>query len=176
MILFLISGFLQAKSTRAFVEDFKAGNYAEVCRNGLKHYYGGRKDEIFVTMVGTSCAYVDNINPLGMLQKNLIGSAGARETASYFSALVLQKRLLYQFMLDDTKLDYLTLPYSSHILSLIMSHVSSGNYKTLSTSPKMIKIIDGEKTILLSVSDDEKHKILVDVYEKATLVKRHWFQ
>lgn len=176
IIFFLLTGLVNAKSTKAFLKDFNAGNYKEVCKNGLNHYYGGRKTEMFVAMVGTACAYVDNINPLGLLQKNLVSSADARETASYFATLLLQKRLIYQFMLDDINVTRLTLPYSNHILSLVFTNLAEKNYKILSKKPKMIKIIDGEKNILVSISDDTPHKILIDVYEGSVLTKRHWFQ
>lgn len=176
ILLFLLLHVGQAKSTQAFLEDFKKANYAEVCTNGLRHYYGGRKTEMFVAMVGTACAYEDNINPLGLLQRNLVNSPDARETASYFATLVLQKRLLYQFMLDDVNLAHLTLPYSNHILSLVITHIADNSYKVLSTSPKMIKISDGANTISVSISDDQPRKVLVDVYEGSTLQKRHWFQ
>lgn len=176
LLFFLLLTLLEAKSTPAFVKDFQNADYNEVCTNGLKHYYGGRKNEMFVAMVGTACAYIDNINPLGMLQRNLVSTPDARETASYFATLVLQKRLLYQFMLDDLELGQLALPYSNHILSLVIANVVDKNYKVLSQAPKMIKISDGSKNIIISISDDTPRRVLVDVYEGSTLTKRHWFQ
>lgn len=167
---------MHAKTTSDFIEAFRAGDYELVCREGLETYYGGRNDEMFVIMVGTACARIDNINPLGMLQRNLVSTASARETASYFATLVLQKRLLYQFMIDHTAITSLHLPYSNHILSIVFERIANGSYTWVSDAPKMIKVFDGDKSMIISVSDDEPKKILIDEYQGDTLVKRRWFQ
>ena len=158
------------------VYDFGKKNYKKVCKEGLKKYYGGKEDEMFVAMVGLSCAEVDNINPLGFLQKKLVQSLSARETASYFSSLVLQKRLLYQFMIDDIDMSNLSLPLSEHILSKIFEKISHNEYEIIINSPKMIKIELESKTLMISISDDEVIKILVDEYVDGDLKIRHWYQ
>ena len=169
-------GHLQAKSTEAFIEDFKDKKFSNVCQEGLEYYYGGRQDEMFVTLVGIACANVDNINPLGTIQAKLVSTKEARENASYFTSLLLAKRLIYQFMIDDISLKHLQLPKSNHILSFVFEHLSSGDFVYLSKDPKMIKIDDENKSVLISVSDDEVKKVLIDEYEGSTLKKRHWFQ
>ncbi len=166
----------QAKTTAEFIHDFKQKKYDEVCQEGLKSYYGGRQDEMFISLVGISCANVDNINPLGTMQAKLVSTKEARETASYFASLLLSKRLIYQFMIDDISLNNLQLPKSSHILSFVFEHLGSGNFVYLNKNPKMIKIDDEGKSVLLSISDDDVKKVLIDEYNGAMLVKRHWFQ
>lgn len=158
------------------VKEFEHKKYEKVCTEGLKKYYGGKEDEMFVAMVGLSCAEVDNINPLGFLQKKLVHSLSARETASYFSSLVLQKRLLYQFMIDNIDMSNLSLPISEHILSKIFEKVSAGEYEVIILKPKMIKIELETRTLMISISDDEVIKILVDEYENGELMVRHWYQ
>ena len=158
------------------MKDFGAKKYEKVCTQGLIKYYGGKDDEMFVAMVGMSCAEIDNINPLGFLQKKLIHSLSARETASYFASLVLQKRLLYQFMIDDIDMRNLSLPTSEHLLSKIFESISHGEYDVIIEKPKMIKITLEDKTLMLSISDDEEIKILVDEYVDGALSVRHWYQ
>ncbi|WP_345992094.1 hypothetical protein [Sulfurimonas sp. HSL-1716] len=173
-MLFFVN--ISAKTTEEFIKEFKNKKYDIVCTDGLKQYYGGRQDELFISMVGIACANIDNINPLGTMQSKLVSTKESRETASYFASLLLSKRLIYQFMIDDISLKALQLPKSNHILSFVFEHLGSGNFVYINKNPKMIKIDDGGKSVLLSVSDDEVKKVLIDEYKGATLIKRHWFQ
>ncbi|WP_345979266.1 hypothetical protein [Sulfurimonas sp. HSL3-2] len=173
-MLFFIN--INAKTTEEFIQDFKNKKYDAVCQDGLQYYYGGRQDEMFVTLVGISCANVDNINPLGTMQAKLVSTKEARETSSYFASLLLAKRLIYQFMIDDISLQNLQLPKSNHILSFVFEHLGSGNFVYLNKKPKMIKIDDEGKSVLISISDDEVKRVLIDEYNGVTLKKRHWFQ
>lgn len=167
---------LEARDITPFIKDFKAQKYNKVCEKGSRLYYGGYTDENFVSLVGVSCAKVDRINILGMLQRSLVNSRSSRENASYFSSLILQKRLIYQFMIDGTKLNDLKLPSSTHLLSRVFEKLSAGEYKELSASPKLIEIQDSGRRMILSISDDEPKKVLVDEYGANGALKRHWYQ
>ena len=111
-----------------------------------------------------------------MLQRSLVGTASSRENASYFSTLILQKRLIYQFMIDDFDLSHLKLPTSPHLLSHVFEQLSMKQYKLLSKEPKSIEIDAGEKKFILSVSDDKPKKIFIDEYSSTGEFKRHWYQ
>jgi hypothetical protein len=99
-----------------------------------------------------------------------------RSTASYFSALLLQKRLIYQFMIDGIDLSGFRLPKYDHVLSVVFDKLSKGDYKSLGGVTNMIKIDEGERTIFISISDDKPARVLVDEYKDAKLLKRHWYQ
>lgn len=176
MICLIGSLILEARNIRPFIEDFKAKKYDEVCDKGMHLYYGGYTDENFVSLVGVSCAEVDRINLLGMLQRSLVGSKSSRENASYFSTLLLQKRLIYQFMIDDLDVGELRLPASTHLLSRVFEQLSAGNYKVLSSSPKLVELDANGRKIILSLSDDEPIKVLIDEYTIAGELERHWYQ
>jgi len=167
---------LEARDISSFIEDFKAQKYNKVCEKGSRLYYGGYTDENFVSLVGISCAKVDRINVLGMFQRSLVGSEASRENASYFSTLILQKRLIYQFMIDDVDLSDLKLPTSTHLLSRVFGYLSDGKYKVLSSSAKLLEIDADGKRIILSVSDDEPKKVLIDEYKPTGELERHWYQ
>ena len=158
------------------VKEYKAGKYKSVCKKGMHVYYQGRKDEHFAALVGVACANNDSINFLGILQRNLVGSPSMRSTASYFSALLLQKRLIYQFMIDGIDLSGFRLPKYDHVLSVVFDKLSKGDYESLGGATNMIKIDEKEKTIFISVSDDKPAKVLVDEYKDSKLIKRHWYQ
>lgn len=167
---------LEARDISSFIKDFKAKKYNKVCEKGSRLYYGGYTDENFVSLVGVSCAKVDRINILGMLQRSLVSTSASRENASYFSTLILQKRLVYQFMIDDLDVSHLKLPSSSHLLSRVFEQLSLNNYKILSSSPKLIEINNAGRKYILSVSDDEPKKVLVDEYKSDGSLERHWYQ
>ncbi|MFC2074434.1 hypothetical protein ACFLR3_04195 [Campylobacterota bacterium] len=176
MICCLLGVNIEARDIKPFINDFKAKKYNKVCEKGMNAYYGGYVEENFVSLVGVSCAKVDRINILGMLQRSLVSTKEARENSSYFSTLILQKRLLYQFMIDDITLDDLKLPASNHLLSRVFTQLSLKNYKVLSTSPKLIELDEHGRRIILSLSDDEPVKVLVDEYKANGELKRHWYQ
>jgi len=167
---------LEARDISSFIKDFKAQKYNRVCEKGSRLYYGGYKDENFVSLVGISCAKVDRINILGMLQRNLVELPSSRENASYFSSLILQKRLVYQFMIDGLNLSHLKLPSSSHLLSRVFEQLSNENYTLLSSSPKLVEIADNGRKYILSVSDDTPKKVLIDEYKADGTLERHWYQ
>ena len=167
---------LEARDITPFIEDFKEKKYNKVCEKGSKVYYGGYTDENFVSLIGVSCAKVDRINILGMFQRSLVETPSSRENASYFSTLILQKRLIYQFMIDDLDLSNLKLPGSTHLLSRVFEKLSAAQYKVLSASPKLIEIDANGRRIILSVSDDTPKRVLIDEYTAAGDLERHWYQ
>lgn len=167
---------LCARDIAPFIDDFKAKKYNKVCSKGIKVYYGGYTDENFISLVGISCAKVDRINILGMLQRSLVNTKSSRENASYFSTLVLQKRLIYQFMIDDLALNGLKLPASNHLLSRVFDQLNMGHYKLVSEQPKLVELDANGRRIILSVSDDEPKKVLIDEYKSTGELERHWYQ
>lgn len=167
---------LQARDITPFIEDFKAKKYNRICDKGGKLFYGGYRDENFVSLVGVSCAKVDRINILGMLQRSLVETPSSRENASYFSTLILQKRLIYQFMIDDLDLQHLRLPTSTHLLSRVFEHLNAGQFEVISEEPKLVEINSNGRRIILSVSDDTPRKVLIDEYTASGELERHWYQ
>lgn len=167
---------VEGRDISPFIDDFKAEKYNQVCEKGSALYYGGYADENFVSLVGVSCAKVDRINVLGMFQRSLVSTKSSRENASYFSTLILQKRLIYQFMIDGLALNNLKLPASNHLLSRVFEQLSANQYKIVSESPKLIEINENGRRIILSVSDDEPKRVLIDEYTTTGELERHWYQ
>ncbi len=175
--LFLTSVFpalLFGGQTKSVVMLYKKGEYGQVCRKGMRLYYNGSKEPHFAAMVGMACARTDAINPLGVLQRNLVSTPPLRRSATYFSTLVLAKRLLYQHFVDNTPIEQFVLPKYGHILSVVYDHVRRGDF--VSMGKGMVRIDDRGRRIFVSVSDDEPPRLLVDEYDGMTLRHRHWFQ
>lgn len=148
--------------------------FEKACKEGMRLYYGGRKEPHFAAMVGMACARVDAINPLGVLQRNLVDSPALRSSATYFATLVLAKRLLYQHFIDGISLQAFSLPSYDHILCFVFDAVRRGEFAPM--GPNMIGIDRGMGRIIVSVSDDVPARLLIDEYDGSQLKHRHWFQ
>ncbi len=167
---------LEAKSIEDLVKAFQNRDFKIVCQDGMKKFNDGNRDEDFLGMVGVACAEIDYINPLATLQKSLRSTKAGRNNASYFATLILQKKLLYQFMIDGLDLGYLRVPDTGHILSIIFKNLVLKKYKVTSSDPKRIEIIDGEKRIELSIADTSPKKVIVDVFKDGKKIEHHWYR
>ena len=175
ILLALLGVFLSsmyAYSYNDLLKDYEAKNFEKVCNDGAVFLIKNDKNEQILTALGDACAKVDAINPLGNVVKNLISTKEYRESGSYFATLLLQKKLIYQFMLDNINLKELKLPRTDHVLSRVFEQLSKGNYKMVD---KRIEISTPEMNYMLWLSDDDPKKVYIDENKDGKLVKRHWY-
>jgi hypothetical protein len=154
-----------------FKKEFLARNYKEVCKNGMKEYFKGRKDENFLSLVGLSCAKSDSFNFLLYLIKDLKNTKDGRNNAIYFANLILQKKLLYAYMFDNIDISYFKTANTDNILSFVIEAISSKKFT------KMGKvIIIRNKNFIYKVYRLED-KVFIDKYdENDNLIERHWYK
>ena len=156
----------------AAIKDYQAKKYKEVCLKSSTSNLIRTKDENMLSMIGDACAKVDYINPLAHVIRGLISTPEFRENGSYFATLVLQKKLIYQFMNDGINLKNLRLPRSNHTLSIVFENLAKNNY-TKEEGKIAIKI-DSKKYIVW-ITDEKKRVVHVDVYEYGQKIKSHWY-
>lgn len=173
VLLFQV-GSLPAASTDDIVSLYTSGDYTQACRKGRHLFYRGNQEAHFAAMVGMACAKVDAINPLGNLQRNLVSSPALRSSATYFTTLLLAKRLLYQHFVDGIALNGFVLPNYDHVLSIVYDHMQRGVYEKHVDGTVHIALPD--RSIIISLSNDTPAKLNVDEYRGKTLLKHHWFQ
>ena len=154
------------------LRDYEAKNYEKVCSNGSVFLIKNDKNENILTAIGDACAKIDAINPLGNVVKNLISTPENRESGSYFATLVLQKKLIYQFMHDGINLKELRLPRTEHVLSRVFEELAKGNY---TTKENKVEIVTPAMDYLLWLSNDEPKKVYVDELKNGQLILRHWY-
>lgn len=154
------------------LRDYEARNYEKVCSNGSGLLQKNEKNENILTAIGDACAKIDAINPLGNVVKNLITTPENRESGSYFATLVLQKKLIYQFMHDGINLKELRLPRTEHVLSRVFEELAKGNY---TTKENKVEIVTPTMDYLLWLSNDEPKKVYVDELKNGQLILRHWY-
>lgn len=162
-----------AYTYKELTRDYEAKNYDKVCNDAASQsYLKNEKNEQILVMIGDACAKTDSINPLGNISKNLISTKEYRESGSYFATLLLQKKLIYQFMHDAINLKELTLPRTDHVLSRVFEQLSKGNYKEGTNG---IEITTDTMDYLLWLSKDEPKKVYIDEHKDGKLVQRHWY-
>lgn len=165
-----ISGFAYGKND--IINDYKKQNFEKVCISGTN---ADSRNEDILSLIGNACLKIDNINPLGVIVKRLVSSPKYRENASYFATILLQKKLIYQFMIDGINLKGIRLPRTSYILSIVFENIVKGNYKVLDIGKNKIEIDQKDKKYILWRSSDKQPKVYIDEYKDNTLVKRHWY-
>ncbi len=131
------------------------------------------KDENIFTAVGDACAKEDSINSLCNVIRHLVTTKEHRESGSYFATLVLQKKLIYQFMLDGINLQDLRLPKTDHLLSRVFEELARGNY-TIDDAKKVV-IKTPSLNYILWLEHQKPQKMYIDEMNDTKLIKRHWY-
>ncbi len=161
-------------STQDIIKNYKKGNYKSVCTQSSNHIYK-IKDEEILSLIADACLRVDSINPLGDVVKKLLSTSKYRENASYFATILLQKKLIYQFMNDGIDLSDLRLPRTSYVLSIVFENIAKKNYKIIDKTSKKIEIDLGVKKYIIWLSKNKPPKVFIDEYKNDKLFKRHWY-
>lgn len=143
-----------------FYRDLKNKNYFQACISGKKIFNKNERDEKLLSVIGQTCLKADYIYVAAMIQSRLRESKDARNNAVVFSSIVLQKRLIYQFMHDNIDISTLALPISDHPLSHTFIAIRDKSYTLSSASPKIISF----------KKDGKKYKVYIDFKAKGRVI------
>ena len=168
IFLFYVNAFSYGKND--IIKDYKNKNFEKVCIDGT---LSDSKDEDILSLIGNACLKIDNINPLGFIVKRLVSSPKYRENASYFATILLQKKLIYQFMNDGIDLQGLRLPRTANILSIVFENLVKKNYKTIKGNKIEINLKNSK--YILWRSNGNPPKVYINEYKNGILLKRHWY-
>ncbi len=152
---------LYATPYTAFSKAYKAQQYKKACQIG-KTLFANERDEKFLSLIGHACLKADYIDTLAMVQSRLRSTRQSRENAVVFSSVLLQKRLIYQFMYDDTDLCSFSLPISDHPLSYAFVAIRDKSYRMISTNPKVIEFHRHGIRYTLSIDRSNRGKITIE--------------
>lgn len=174
LLIFIVNmtSLLANDNLSAFLDAYKKEDSALACRIGREIYRSGLQDEKILIAIGKSCAEDDYINFIGVLQQRLGKSTESRRAAVYFSTLILQKRLISQYMFEDIDFSAYTLPRTEHILSLTFDAIKNKSYTIVSQSPKHLRI--GDEDNYLDLYADKK--IHIDVYRDRKKIQEHRYR
>lgn len=172
ILVLMISSVSANDDLRRFSKAYKVKNMSLACDMGRRLFRSNIRDENVLIAVGDACSEADFIDFVGVLQQRFGRSANSRKAAVYFSSLVLQKRLIAQYMYEDRDLNFYSLPHSEHILSKVYEAIKKEEFTLISQNPKHLHIGDKENYIDLYL----KEKIYVDVYENSQKIQEHRYR
>lgn len=115
--LFLLTIPLAADNKQKLFDLYQQGEYLKACDLGLKGLSHFKADENYVSLYAFSCLKADIVDRLATPITLLHQTKESRANASYFSLILLQKKLLMQALYDNKPITNLTFPTSSYLLS-----------------------------------------------------------
>jgi hypothetical protein len=121
LIIPILLNVLQADVPNQMYQLYQKGDYTSSCNLGLQHFKEFESNEAYVSIYAFACLKADQIDRLNTPLMTLSQSSEARANASYFSMLVMQKKLLVQALHDNYSLKSLRFPTSSHLLSKVFT-------------------------------------------------------
>jgi hypothetical protein len=119
LVSFCLIHILFANTSTRIYDFYQQSAYKDACDVGFIRFDEIKNNEAYISLYAFSCLKADEIDRLSIPMALLNHSAEARANASYFSMLLLQKKLLTQALYDNYPLGKLNLPTSSHILSKV---------------------------------------------------------
>ncbi len=175
-VLFILIFFtsLYANDYDRFFYEYKNNNLIDACRIGKKIYTQRvERDEKLLSVIGNVCLKADYIDTVGTIQSRLRKTKEARINAVVFSAVVLQKRLIYQFMYDNTDISMFTLPVFNHPLSDTFVAIRDKEYKIISLNPKVIEFYKRDKFYKVYMDKDDDGRLVIETTDRYGNVKEH---
>lgn len=172
LVSFLVTNMF-ASDYDDFFREYKANNFIRACKIGKKIYSHNERDEKLLSVIGKTCLKADYISTVGTIQSRLRTTKEARVNSVIFSTVVLQKRLIYQFMYDDADITTLALPVFDHPLSHTFVAIRDKNYKITSTSPKTIEFNVGDEHYRVYIDRDDSGRIVIEVKDKNNKITTH---
>ena len=157
-----------------FVAAYKAKEYLKACKAGSKMMAKGERNEQLLSLVGYACMQADYTNTLEILQNRLRSSKEARENATLFSALVLQVRLIYQYLHDGVDISKLYLPVAEHPLSKAFVAIRDGKVEKKSLGH--VVFYDAKRRYDVYIDPTPPYKLAIDVTDENGNKEEHRYR
>jgi hypothetical protein len=153
-----------------FKSQFLAKNYLTVCKTGMNHLNKIKNNEELLSLVGVACAKSDYLIYLPTLVNLLKKTEIGRKNGIYFAVLLLQKKLLYSYMMDNIDISYYQIPLTDHPLSIVVTAISNKEFEKR-----------GDKLIIKYNNNNYKvykegDKVFIDIYNGDNLIESHWYR
>lgn len=155
---------------------YQKGAYNDVCSIGKINWNKISKNEKYVSLYAFSCLNADQIDRLNFPLTVLNETPEARANASYFSLLILEKKLLIQALYDNLPIKSLKLPSSSNLLSRIFDYYCK-NPQLGNTIKQYNDTRDPRQTYkIYTIQIDTYKTFAIDEYYDKILTKHHVYE
>jgi hypothetical protein len=156
-----------------FYKDYKEKRYLDACKKGVNIFNEYKEDEDYLTVYSFACLKSDMIDRLAVPVTGLRKTKEARANASYFSAILLQKKLLYHAVVDGVDISGLKLPTTDFVLSRVFDMYSNKQYLEKEGT---YTLNDDETTYKMFVIDDDKFKkLIIQQLKNGNVVSTHTY-
>jgi len=179
-ILLMTTAFLFSSSLSTLYKLYEKQEYDKACDYALKNFSKKRNknSEKYITLYGLSCLETDKIDRIATPMLRLKETKDARANAAYFSTILLQKKLLFQALVDKVSLNDLHLPHTNFIVSKIFN---SFVHKEYSLKEGVYTFKDKSKKEMkyqLYIEEDKKSEkfMIIDIYKDDKFTHRYRYQ
>lgn len=174
VIALLLALSLYADTKKELLHLFQNKQYEEACNLGFKNFSDNSKDEEYVSLYSFACLNIDYVDRLSVAITTLKYSKEARANASYFSTILLQKKLLYHAMLDDYDISSLNLPKTDYVLSKVFDLYT----KKAKGEKREYYIFEDEDNTALKyklyiLKDGKIDKVVIEEFYNSVSIKKH---
>jgi len=174
ILVILLSITLYANTKQKMYNLYQNEKYEKACNLGFDNFKQNKKSEEFLSLYAFSCLKSDYIDRLSIPMAMLKYSKEARSNSSYFSVILMQKKLLYHALVDGYTLTDLNLPTTDYILSKVFDLYS--NLKK--HEPRLVYLFedvnDNKLKYKLYLSKGERiDKMVIEEFYDNTLIKKH---
>jgi len=178
--LLMTTAFLFSSNLSTLYKLYEKQEYDKACAYALKNFNKKRNknSEKYMTFYGLSCLETDKIDRIATPMLGLKMTKDARANASYFSTILLQKKLLFQALVDKVSLNDLHLPHTNFIVSKLFSSFVKKEY---SLKEGVYTFKDKEKKEMkyqLYIETDKKNEkfMIIDIYKDDKFTHRYRYQ
>jgi hypothetical protein len=179
-ILLMTTAFLFSSNLSTLYKLYEKQEYKKACDYAVKYFYKKRNknSEQYLTLYGLSCLETDKIYRIATPMLRLNSTKDARANSAYFSTILLQKKLLFQALVDKTSLKNLNLPRTNFILSKIFTlfvhekYVLKGDIYTFKDEENK------EMKYQLYIKENKKKEkqMIIDVYKNDKFTHRYTYK
>ncbi|CAA6809236.1 MAG: Unknown protein [uncultured Sulfurovum sp.] len=176
-IILMTTVFLFSSNLSTLYKLYEKQAYEKACDYAVKYFYKKRNknSEEYLTLYGLSCLETDKIYRIATPMLRLKKSKDARENSAYFSTILLQKKLLFQALVDKTSLKNLQLPDTNFILSKIFTlfvqekYVLKENIYTFKDEVKK----EMKYQLYIKENKQKEKEMIIDVYKDDKFTHRY---
>jgi len=178
-MILMTTAFLFSSNLSELYKLYEKQSYDKACDYAVKYFYKKRNknSEQYLTLYGLSCLETDKIYRIATPMLRLKATKDARANAAYFSTILLEKKLLFQALVDKTSLEGLKLPRTNFILSKIFRLFVNKEY---SLKDDVYTFQDKEKKEMryqLYIEKRKKEKVMViDSYKDDKFIHRYSYK
>ncbi len=173
LLILLLSVNIYANMTNTLLELYKDGKYKQVCKKGFDYFQKYKRGEKFISIYAFGCLKSDYIDRLVVPIAALKRSKEARANATYFSVILMQKKMLYQALVDNYEIKDLKLPTTNYVLSKVFDMYVQNQ----ETGKKFYIFQDKEnkdlKYKLYILKNRKLSKMIIEEYLNNKRIKQH---